>query len=84
MSASIPEIIERAVNGQATLRDGYVLLDIMQRECDRLQEMIDGIDNAPTPHDPRVLIRVDHSEKRFRFESVDWLAEWLAKGWITE
>ncbi len=79
--SAVSKIVERSENGQATRRDGYILLDAMQREMDRLQEMIDQIDANHSAHDPRVIIRVDDNPKRFRFENIDWFAEWLAKGW---
>jgi hypothetical protein len=42
-------IIARAEAGQATIKDGYALLEIMQREADRLGDMIAQIESGTFP-----------------------------------
>lgn len=49
MNAQILVIIARAEAGQATIKDGYYLLECLQREIDRLQDMIEQLESGTFP-----------------------------------
>lgn len=79
--SAMTAIIDRAERGDATIRDGYAILERMQQELDILNEKMDALENQPIPHDPRIVIRSDDNPKLYRFSTIDAFADWLVKGY---
>jgi hypothetical protein len=49
MSAALDAIITRATMGTATIKDGYYMLEQVQREAETLAEMIEQIESGTFP-----------------------------------